>query len=467
MPQPLSEYFIHEAGEFLDRMDVLLAAGDAPAPETFFRLARGVRGSAQIAGADDVARVAERLEDAARAVRDGDLAWSDEFGERARATARDLRAMVDAHAAGGAGSHARAEEALARWGDVTPGRHRGADAAPADQLVAFVRREIAGVVAELERVVGELTAAPDDKEPLRSVLRRMRPVRGVAGMESLSAVLELLEGVEDAAHEVLSRDGDVQATELDLLGAARDALRTAGRALERGEAPGQSPEMDSFRQLRDHAEEVHEEEDERDVIPISRLFFDGGGPHVVSSPKAPVASDGESLPEEVESFLRIEATGFLDRAEGLVGGASKRGFRRVARQLADLAASIRDLAGTYGLAALAKAAGGAAERLRGTRSADEAREALRGLRGAIPGAPAEPAPEPAAAPGAEAPSDPSDGDVIAIESLLYGPEAALREALAMRARVDALTAGRGEPALAQTLDELFGLIELGLERRAS
>jgi HPt (histidine-containing phosphotransfer) domain-containing protein len=125
MAQPLSDYFIHEAGEFLDRMDTLLAGPDAPAPEAFFRLARGVRGSAQIAGAEAVGRVADRLEDAARAVRDGDLAWSDELRERARATAQDLRAMVDAHAAGGAGSERRAEEALARWGDVTPGRPRG------------------------------------------------------------------------------------------------------------------------------------------------------------------------------------------------------------------------------------------------------------------------------------------------------------------------------------------------------
>ncbi len=51
MAQPLSEYFALEAGEFLDQMDALLAGGERPDPVRFFRLARGVRGSAQLAGA--------------------------------------------------------------------------------------------------------------------------------------------------------------------------------------------------------------------------------------------------------------------------------------------------------------------------------------------------------------------------------------------------------------------------------
>ncbi|HEX2204872.1 MAG TPA: Hpt domain-containing protein, partial [Longimicrobium sp.] len=96
MSQPLSEYFAQEAGEFLDRLDALLARPDAPDAVELFRLARGVRGGGQLAGADEVAAVAERLEDAARAYRDGVLPWSDDFRERARHTAADLRALVAA-----------------------------------------------------------------------------------------------------------------------------------------------------------------------------------------------------------------------------------------------------------------------------------------------------------------------------------------------------------------------------------
>jgi chemotaxis protein histidine kinase CheA len=463
MPQPLSDYFAREAGEFLDQLQGLLAS-DSPDPVQFFRLARGVRGSAQIAGAPQVARVAERLEDGARALRDGQLRWSGDVAERARRTVEDLAALVRAHASGG--DEPRARSAEERWSDVSA-VHRRADAAqPPDQLIAFVRREIGGVVGEMERVLGELARDPSDAEALRPVLRRMRPVRGVAGLDSLSAVLELLEGVEDAGHEVLSRSGGVRPADLALLSAARDALRAAGRALERGGSPGDTPEMEGYRALRDGGED---EAEDPDVIPISRLFHDDGGPHVVASPKAPVPGDG-GLPESVESFLRIEATGFLDRAEGLIASARSHRFGRVARQLAELASSVHDLAGTYGLDVLARAGREASEALRSATSADQARQALRALRAAIPGAaPAEEPPSPVAAAEAPAEAAPEPGGeegVVPIETLLYEPEAALREALALRERIETLVQDRRGP-LGSALDELFGLVELGLERRAS
>ena len=50
MSQPLSEYFAQEAGEYLDRLDALLSRGDAPDAIEFFRVARGVRGSAATTG---------------------------------------------------------------------------------------------------------------------------------------------------------------------------------------------------------------------------------------------------------------------------------------------------------------------------------------------------------------------------------------------------------------------------------
>jgi hypothetical protein len=55
--------------------------------------------------------------------------------------------------------------------------------------------------------------------------------------------------------------------------------------------------------------------------------------------------------------------------------------------------------------------------------------------------------------------------VVPIESLVYDADAALREALRMRDRVTSL-AGASTP-LSAALDELFGLVELGLERRGA
>jgi chemotaxis protein histidine kinase CheA len=479
MSQPLSEYFALEAGEFLDQMDALLAGSDRPDPVRFFRLARGVRGSAQLAGAAPIAEVAERLEDGARAIRDGLLQWTPEVRERARRTAEDLRTLVERHGAWGAAEDERAGRAAERWADVQGGR-RGGGAEGGDALFDFVRREIAGVVAEMDRALADLRSAPDGREPLRVVLRRMRPVRGVAGMEALAPVLEVLEGIEDAAHEVLGRTSDVTGAELELLAAGGAALRASASALEGGRAPGESAELSAFRDLRDRVEEASAAGEDAEVIPITRLFADGGGVHLVSSPMAPVPSGDEMTPE-VESFLRMEATGFLDRADGLLAGqpARPRRFARTAREVAELAASVRELAGTYGVAALATAAELAANRLRAAASPEEARDALQALRYALPGAAQPPASAaPAAAPSAVAetveqveagasagePPRADEEGVVPVEALFYAADDALREALALRARIEPLAGGRGTP-LGDALDELFGLVELGLAGR--
>jgi chemotaxis protein histidine kinase CheA len=354
----------------------------------------------------------------------------------------------------------------------------------------------------MDRALAELGAAPEGREPLRVVLRRMRPVRGVAGMEALAPVLEVLEGIEDAVHEVLARSLSVDGGYLDLLVAARDALDGAGFALERGEAPTASGELERFRDLREQTGGAGDEETEAGVIPVSELFYADAGPHILSSPLAPVApADAETATAEVDSFLRIEATGFLDRAESLVAelpSKPKRRFARITAQLADLATSVRELAGTYGLTETAKAAEDAAKRLRKSKDAEEARDALADLRASLPGA--APRPPRTAEAGASTESKTEDADsgdgkpaavsgdanaadagastvdtvdadgVVPIEALLYDGESALREALALRARIDTLMGAAARPGapLGDTLDELFGLVELGLNaKRAS
>ncbi len=488
MPQPLSDYFALEAGEYLDQLDGLLKGPEAPDASQLFRLARGVRGSAQIAGVNGIARVAERLEEGARSLRDGTLAWDEEVRQRAVRTLDDIRVLMRARGRWGEAEESRARDAVARWGGEEAQRAAGATQA-GDQLFAFVRREITGVVAELERAMGELRDSPASREPLRAVLRRMRPVRGVAGMDPLAPILEVLEGIEEAVHDTVSRAAGAEIGSLDLLGAAAEALRAAGTTLERGEAPGDTPELERFREVRDAGVTEEEAAEEADVVPVTALFHDDEGPHIVSSPMAPVAgSVGVGPAAEVESFLRIEATGFLDRADGLVAGSGvrKKRFARVAAQLADLAASVRDLAGTYGLREVSAAADTASTALRASKSPDEARAALAELRGSIPGAaPREEAAAPASdgdaadaasatkakkedAPDAAKENSEEDG-VVDVDSLVYEPADALREALSLRERVVALAgagAGGGSP-LGEVLDELFGLVELGLNERRS
>lgn len=473
MSQPLREYFGLEAAEFLDQMDGLLAGEQRPDLMRLFRLARGVRGSAQLAGADAIAEVAERLEDATRALRDGVLAWSPEVRDRARATAADLRSFVERHGAGWSGEDdLRARAAADRWSDVRGGRRRNDSPGGADELFPFVQRELAGVVAEMDRVLAEVTAQPAVREPLRIVLRRMRPVRGVAGMDVLAPVLEVLEGIEDATHEILGRLSPVLPVELSLLSAAREALRDAGAVLATGSAPEESARLLAFRELRDQADQAAGAEGASEVIPVSRLFLDGGTRNLVSSPLAPMPAEDGTVTPEVEQFLRIEGTGFLDRAEASLASlpARPRRFARTAREVAELAASVRELASTYSVAGMAASAELAATRLSAAASPDEARDALRALRAALSGAAPVPEAEAAAsislAPAEPAPVAPeassldAEDGVVPIETILYTPDAALREALALRGLIHELSGAEPGTPLGDALDELFGLVQV-------
>src|SRR2546428_12315183 len=76
-PKPLgmSDFFALEAGEYLERLDGLLARGDSPSADEIVRLARALRGSALMANQHAIARTAAGLEALARAVREGRRAW--------------------------------------------------------------------------------------------------------------------------------------------------------------------------------------------------------------------------------------------------------------------------------------------------------------------------------------------------------------------------------------------------------
>jgi HPt (histidine-containing phosphotransfer) domain-containing protein len=482
--QSLSDYFVLEANEFLDQLDALLAGGGTPDAERFFRLARGVRGSARVAQEEPIAAVAEALEGAARALQERTLAWSEETRALAVRTVDDLRVLVRARGRWTPAEDARAREAAARWTGVSP--ERGA-ARPADgaegQFTAFLRREVMGVVSELDHASESLRRAPAEREPLREVVRRMRPLRGMTGVDALAPVQEVLEGVEETAGALVSRPGGLADAHLELLAAARTALAAALAAVERGGDAGALPELARFRDVRERLADAGQGAGDDGVIPVSALFYDDAGPHIVSSPLAPVPASGGSAPEEVERFLRLEATGFLDRAEALLAIASARrdrSFGGVAGQLAALAQSVGELSGTYGMAFVASAAGRAADELRASGSAEEARAVLARLRASLPGAggvaavepdareaapPADPRTEAAAPVEATAPAE--DG-VVPVESLLFRGGAALREALSLRPEIERLAAanGAGSAELRGRLEELFDLITLGMEEPA-
>lgn len=487
MSQRLSDYFALEAGEYLDQMDVVLAQPGTPDLERLLRLVRGIRGSAHLAQQESIASVADRMGNAVRAVAEGSADWNEDLRARAVRTLDDLRVLVRATRTWGSAEDTRVAAALERWARFEPSSTEAPGGAGEDggRLFAFVRQELVAILSQLNMVVPELRSGQPPQAPLQEVLKRMRAVRGMAGLDAVGPVGGLLDGMEAAIRELLARQEPASPEQVELLVASRDALVGISGALEQGETPtSATPGVARFHELQ--GRQSAGAADTTDVVPIRELFEEGPGPHLVSSPVAPAAASGELTPE-VKQFLRIESTGLLDRADAALAGAPGGDGRPVDERLAELVSGVREMAAAYGASTLAREADAVLPRL----SAGDAAGAIRDLRSALPaaleagvGTGAEAGVAAEAAVGGERPSDAGvqipgaaaggagsmaagaedEAGVVPIESLLLRGEEALREALSLRPVIEQLVPGGGAgEELRGRLRELFELVEQGAE----
>lgn len=120
MSDRLDRYFALEATDYLDQLEELLGGGGRPDLDQLLRLCRGVRGSAQMAGAESVAAVAERLEDGLRSVQGNHVVWSDGIRNLSRQTVADLKLLVRASSRWGELDDTTFHRALARWNEMEP-----------------------------------------------------------------------------------------------------------------------------------------------------------------------------------------------------------------------------------------------------------------------------------------------------------------------------------------------------------
>lgn len=190
MSERLNEYFTQEAGEYLDQLAALLSDPGIPEPQQLLRLAHGVRGSAQMAGAETIAGVAERLEDAARSVVSNNVIWSEEVRRLAADTVRDLQILIRALNRWGPSEEARVRTAIDRWHELEP-----EDAVPIESL--FYDDDGPHVLSAGD---GEDAVVPVESlllrgdEALREALR-LRPEleRALAGSEARELLEELFD----------------------------------------------------------------------------------------------------------------------------------------------------------------------------------------------------------------------------------------------------------------------------------
>src|SRR3989475_646808 len=315
-PKPLgmSDFFALEAGEYLERLDGMLAQGDSPSADEIVRLAPALCGSALMANQPAVARAAPRLEVLARAGREGRRAWDPQTQQLALRAVDDLKIFVRRAGSWTDADTAKAE-ALAVELEQVAGRPsaqiRAVEALGLDAGArAFVAREGAAIAGALERAAQALRANPRAHDPLPHVMRALQPLRGLAALTDLPPLPDLLEGIERAIGE-LSRSGLEPPTNLgELFHVAGSAIARAAREVaERGRPDPEGPDFRQFAGLL-----VKLMESEPDAVSIGSLYYSDSGPHIVSRGvpaarpstlgKLELVSHGEHLRQAADSLER-------------------------------------------------------------------------------------------------------------------------------------------------------------------
>lgn len=238
----LREFFRSEAGESLRALRDA-ANGEAGAA-SLVTPARALRGTALLAGDDRVHDVASALTES---LRDGSALARDDFRSRLTATITDLEVLISASEEA-TGLDSRAHDAADRWGGARGGPSRGADPDVGD-LQEFAAREAASLAGVMENAVAAFQVDPLDRGWLGTVLKHQRALLGSVQLETMPVIGESLRAAEDLTELIVHLNVPVKAEWLDIFRAARDVLRAAHDALERGETPTPVPALSRLRTL--------------------------------------------------------------------------------------------------------------------------------------------------------------------------------------------------------------------------
>src|SRR6266850_747621 len=367
MTQPLgmSDFFALEAGEYLDRLDALLQPTAPPAAEELVRLARALRGSALMASQQGIARAAMGFEAFARGVREGRRPWDAATKQIAIRSVDDLKIFVRKAPSWTEADTAKAEalaSQLEQLGGRPSAQVRAAEAIGLDAGArAFVAREGAAIASALDRAGRALRANPIAHDPLQQVLKALQPLRGLAALNDLPPLPDLLEGIEQAIGAISRTTGAPPAGVGDTIAelfqmAATSIAHAAREVAERGRPDPESAEFRKFAGLL-----VHFMDSEPDVVSIETVGTivrrgtppGGDSARPATLGRLELVSHGEHLRQAADSLERApSATQRELRAHTLAGtfrALGSAGGGPVAERVAEFAQAARE-AVTTGIA---------------------------------------------------------------------------------------------------------------------
>src|SRR2546428_122512 len=227
-PLGMADFFVLEAGEYLERLDAQRQGreGTAPAPDEFVRLARALRGSALMASHQGIARAGSGLGAPGRAVREARRPWDAAPRQIAIRAVDDLKIFVRRATSWTEADTAKAEalgSQLEQLGGRPSAQIRAAEVLGLDAGArAFVAREGAAIARALDRAAPAPRTNPLAHDPLHHVLAARHAARAP--------------GDPGPARAGEPRRASAAGRRFAGAGAQRDAARAA-RAHARGDVP--------------------------------------------------------------------------------------------------------------------------------------------------------------------------------------------------------------------------------------
>lgn len=472
MPRTLLEFFAEEADDYLSKLRRVLNVAGTPDAAELRRLARALRGSARMADQEEIARAASAMQTVADDVAAGRRHWSPYLRQTLETAVSEIRQMVRSVESPPPDLAHRAEALARRLGESTS----PPPPSPKDRerFRLFLGTELRGLASEIGDALAILERDPRNREPLKRLLRRIRPLRGIEGVDQTPAVGSAVTAVEEVILRIADTSATVGPGHLVLFRRAQQALDDVATELIRGEEPDIGKVGPS--EIEDLKEKVLDTAAEREIAWISELFEDKPGPHIESCPMA------EHGAGSWEAFFALELTGALDtvdrlRTEMAAGGD---GGKKVGEDVVFTFRHLRERAVTFGhpeLGRVARRAGAAVKAvLEGPRwrlqtLAVELGDTLAALRSYLR-ADTEWEREDAlklAEQTLEMATQPAEELVVEIESLTYSPEDALVRAKELSTAVDGMLKV-GEPDVVRVralLEEALGLVEHAMEKTGS
>ena len=298
-PVGLLDFFILEANDSIDRLDGAItgAATRAPDLELLLRHARTLRGSSTMARQNGIAEVAGGIERVTRALRDGEVTWSQSLHASLVAAIDDLKLLLRSVRNWSTADERRAQSRTAELARLAPDAPRRTPTPSSAGGSAFLVAETGDIADALEQVVRR----PGDREALDAALRHVRTLRGVASVRDVPPLPEVVDAIERAAKPLeIGTLATPTVKQLALLTAAAMLLRRISTELGGGRRPDtNSPEV---RQFAAAASALAEDAPQADhIVPIAALFHGDTGPHLVSTSPNPPTTPPERFRMEVVS----------------------------------------------------------------------------------------------------------------------------------------------------------------------